>query len=388
MSPFLQVENPVHYDTTARDSLGMMVKLETFVSHLTVESKFADLLRFRLTRDFIGLVNFFVSTDATSIPVGSQWFGDILSALNRANLLLVICSGESVRRPWIHYEAGGAGVRDVEVIPLCHSGITVEQLPVPLSLSEGALLTDAQGLEKLYRKISAMLGSALPSVDFEELAGEFRALEEEYRLQRNEDAAGVSKRCDESIIEDPRVLCISSQQYLQLGFDNQLQSVLDAFPADLCHDRVITSSDVQRALRSGRVDIVHIAAYVCPRTGVLYFSPVELPIGTAEKGELDFIRPEALARLLQDAQTRLVVIASGDSLALATMLLSVTNVIAPRDIVSARAMAVWVKTFYATLRVKPLADACEFAGLTSQTSMRLLTQQMPTAMKMTFSEKR
>ena len=50
----------------------MTMKLEVFVSHLTVESKFADLLTASLTRDFIGLVNFFVSTDATSIPVGSR----------------------------------------------------------------------------------------------------------------------------------------------------------------------------------------------------------------------------------------------------------------------------------------------------------------------------
>ena len=365
-----------------------MPKLEAFVSHLTVESKFADLLRSNLTRDFIGLVKFFVSTDATSIPVGSQWFGELLAALNRANLLLVICSVESVRRPWIHYEAGSAGVRGVEVIPLCHSGITSEQLPVPLSMSEGALLTSAQGQEKLYRKISAMLGSAVPAADFELLAEEFRALEEEYRVLRNQDDAGNRERSDETIVNDPHVLCVSSEQYLRLGFDNQLQGVLDAFPPELRHERVITSADVQRVLRGGHVDIVHIAAYVCPRTGVLYFSPVELPIGTPAEGDMDFIRPAALATLLKDAQTRLVVISSGDSLILATTLLSVTNVIAPRDIISAQAMAVWVKAFYTTLGVKPLAEACEFAGLTSQAPMRLLTQQMPAVMKVTFSEDR
>jgi TIR domain len=365
----------------------MTMKLEVFVSHLTVESKFADLLRSSLTTDFIGLVSFFVSTDATSIPVGSQWFGNIIAALNRADLLLVICSRESVRRQWIQYEAGGAGVRGIDVIPLCHSGIAVEQLPVPLSMSEGALLTSAKGLEKLYAKISAMLGSAVPSADFEALARAFKALEEEYSVQRNQDDVASRERSDEIIVKNPHVLCVSSQQYLKLGFDNQLQRVLDAFPPDLRHERVITSTDVQRVLRAGRVDIVHIAAYVCPRTGVLYFSPVELPFGTAAEGDVDFIRPAALAMLLRDAETRLVVIASGDSLALATTLLSVTNVIAPRDIVSAQAMAAWVNAFYTTLRgAKPLIEACEFAGLTSQAPMRLLTQQMPSAMKMTFSD--
>jgi len=360
------------------------MKLEVFVSHLAVESKFADLLRSSLTRDFIGLVNFFVSTDATSIPVGSQWLSNSIAALNRAHLLLVICSRESVRRQWIQYEAGGAGVRGIDVIPLCHSGISVEQLPVPLSMSEGALLTSATGLEKLYAKISAMLGSAVPLADFEALAAAFKALEEEYSVQRNLDDAGSHETSE--IIVNPNVLCVSSEQYLELGFDNQLQMVLDAFPTDLRHERVITSTDLQRVLRAGHVDIVHIAAYVCPRTGMLYFSPVELTIGTPMEDDVDFIRPAALAMLLQDAETRLVVIASGDSLALATTLLSVTNVIAPRDIVSAQAMAAWVKAFYTTLRARPLVEACEFAGLTSQAPMRLLTQQVPAVMKMTFSE--
>jgi hypothetical protein len=362
------------------------MKLEVFVSHLTVESKFADLLTASLTRDFIGLVNFFVSTDATSIPVGSQWYSNIIEALNRANLLLVICSRESVRRQWIQYEAGGAGVRGIEVIPLCHSGIAVEQLPVPLSMSEGALLTSAKGLKKLYTKISAMLGSDVPLADFEALADAFRTLEAEYSDQRELDDAGTRERSDETIVKNPNVLCVSSEQYLKLGFDNQLQRVLDAFPPDLRHKRVITSAEVEEVLRAGHVDIVHIAAYVCPRTGVLYFSPVELPIGIPAEGDLDFIRPAALAMLLKDAGTRLVVIASGDSLALATTLLSVTNVIAPRDIVSAQAMALWVKSFYATLRAKPLVEACEFAGLTSQAPMRLLTQQVPAVMKMTFTD--
>jgi hypothetical protein len=353
-----------------------MAKLEVFVSHLTVESKFADLLRTRLDRDFIGLLNFFVSSDATSIPVGSQWFGDILAALSRADLQFVICSQESVHRPWINYEAGGARVRDVEVIPLCHSGITPDQLPVPLHMSEGAVLTDPMGLQKLYSKIGARLGSAIPNIDFQALAGDFQALEQEYSVQRSDDDAADRKPNHESL-KDPHVLCVSSEQYLQLGFENQLQEVLDAFPDDLIHDRVLTSSDLERALQSQRIDIVHIAGYVCPRTGALYFSRVELPLGTPATTEVDVIGPDALALLLKDAQTRLVVIASGDSLALATLLLSVTNVIAPRDIVSSTAAASWVRTFYKTLRVKSLAEACEFASAKSQAPMRLLTQQMP-----------
>ena len=361
-----------------------MPKLEVFVSHRTVEAKFADTLRDHLTRDFIGILNFFVSTDVTSVPAGSQWFDELREALQRAHLLLAICSSQSVRLPWINYETGGAAARNVEVVPLCHSGMTPDHLPVPLSMSEAVLLTNPKDLAKLYVLISGMIGSDVPKVDFDALSEEFKALEREYTAQLDAEAAASRRQDRDAVVHDPRVLCVSSKQYLELGFANQLQTVLDAFPKDLRHDVVTTSSDLVRILSSHQVDVVHIAAYVCPRSGTLYFSRVELPLGTPVDEDADFIRADALAILLEEARTRLVVIASGDSLALATGLLRLTNVISPRDIITAKAMAVWVRTFYATLRTQTLAEACELASAQSRASMKLLTQQVASPMKITW----
>ena len=361
-----------------------MPKLEVFVSHRTVEAKFADTLRTNLGRDFIGILNFFVSTDVTSVPAGSQWFQEVVAALRRAHVLLVLCSSQSVRLPWINYETGGACARDVEVIPLCHSGMTPDQLPVPLGMLEGVRLTEPKDLEKLYSRISALVGSDVPRKDFHALSETFRALEAEYSAQLQGEALASQQQNRDSIVRDPRVMCVSSDQYQELGFANQLQTVLDAFPGDLRHDIVTNSKDVVRILSSHQVDVVHIAAYVCPRSGALYFSRVELPLGRPADENEDFIRADALAMLLERARTRLVVIASGDSLALATLLLSLTNVISPRDIISAKAMAVWVQTFYAALRTETLADACELAAAQSGASMKLLSQQVVSPIKMTW----
>ena len=366
-----------------------MPQLEVFLSHLHIESKFADLLRAHLDRDFIGLLDLFISNDSTSIPVGSQWFDVLLQGLRSARLQFVLCSPEAVKRSWIHYEDGAARVRDIEVIPLCHSGMKPEHLPVPLGMSQGLCLNDPSGLQKLYERISTILSSHVPDIDFLALSKEFAALETEYQAQMETDASAGLQQSPESIVKDPHVLCISSQQYLRLGFENQLQVVLAAFPKDLRHDRVLTSSELQRVIREQqRVDIVHIAAFVCPRSGTLYFSNVSLPSGTSDHGDgsPDSISADALAMLFKDAGVRLVVIASGDSLALATTLLSVTNVVAPRDIVTAEGMARWVTTFYATLKTKSLSDACLFAGLMSHVSMKLLTQQLPTPMKITWRD--
>jgi hypothetical protein len=360
-------------------------KLEVFVSHRTVEAKFADLLREHLTRDFIGILKFFVSTDITSVPAGSQWFHEVLTGLQRAHVLFVICSNESVKLPWISYETGGARARGVDVIPLCHSGMTPDRLPAQLEMLEGVMLCEADGLAKLYAKISEMIGCDVPAVDFEAIGQEFVQLEIEYAEQLRLESVASQVQNSDTIVQDPRLMCVSSRQYRELGLANELQIVLDAFPKDLRHDVVTTSTELTSILGSHQVDVVHIAGYVCPRSGTLYFSRVELPLGRSVAENEDYIRADALALLLETARTRLVVIASGDSLALATRLLPLTNVISPSNIITAKAMAKWVQTFYTTARTRTLAEACEFATAQSGASMKLLTKQVPTPIKLMFA---
>jgi hypothetical protein len=102
---------------------------------------------------------------------------------------------------------------------------------------------------------------------------------------------------------------------------------------------------------------------------------VGLPVGESAVDEPDLISPEVLVSLLENAKTRLVVLGASASLVLGAQLLSVANVIAVRDMVSARAMASWVETFYRTLMKQPLPAAFELATKVSQAPMRLYAQQ-------------
>ena len=125
------------------------------------------------------------------------------------------------------------------------------------------------------------------------------------------------------------------------------------------------------------MQIVHIAAFVCPRGGDLYFTPVTLPLGESAVEEADMVSPEVLVSLLKQAQTRLVVLGASASLVLGAQLLAVTNVIAVRDMVSAKAMASWVESFYRTLMKEPLPRAFQLATEISQAPMKLYGQQRP-----------
>jgi TIR domain len=360
-----------------------MEKLSIFLSHLTVESKLADMVKGRLVHDFIGLVDVFVSSDRTSIPVGSRWLSEVNTALSRASVHVILCSPESVARPWIQFEAGAAQIRGIPIIPICHSGLTPAQLPVPLSEWEGVNAASASGMQKFYDSIAKLLGSDVPAVDFEVYASEVITFETEYKAKRSSTIESPSEP-NIDVIKNPRVLCISSPQFLKLGFENQIEIVINAFPGSLPHERVFALADLRNRLSSNRYDIVHIAAFVCPRTGDLYFSDVDLDTGRPTTSDIEKLSADALSSLLKMAETKLVVITSCESLMLAAILVEVTNVVATKDLISSKMMAAWVENFYKVLPTQPLSMALEFAAKESRAPMRFYGR-VTTTPKMQFT---
>ncbi|MEQ1910832.1 MAG: TIR domain-containing protein [Vicinamibacterales bacterium] len=353
-----------------------MAPLTVFLSHVTTEAKLADIVEGHILRDFIGLAHVFASSDQGSVLAGSQWLDEVTSALNQANLHIVLASPDSVERKWINFEAGAAHVRGVPIIPLCHSGLTPVQLPVPLSESQGLVLSDSSGFRRLYAAIAKALGSDLPDVDYAAYGREVAAFEVAHNDRNEVAAAARTLGTSTAIVKDPRALCISSQQFVKLGLENQLAQVLAAFPSDVRHDRVFDAMSTRHALSQDRFDIVHIAAFVCPRSGAVYFSDVDLRTGRPNPDvSRDVIEADDMVPLLRGARTRLAVITSCDALALATSLIATCHVVAARDMVSPKMMAAWVDAFYDLLPHAPLSAALDLALRASGAPMRLYAQQ-------------
>jgi hypothetical protein len=349
-----------------------MARLKVFLSHLTIEKDLAELLQDAIKRDFIGLVEFFVSSDTTSIPVGEKWLGRIVDGLKTADLHFVLCSPEALRRPWITFETGAACLRGVPIVPICHSGIHPSQLPVPLNEFEAIQASDLDSLLKLYRLIAAKIGSDIADGKLRDLASDIGRFEEGYEKRISEAAACELRSTSVGIIPLPRVLCVSSEQFLRLR-DRDFQIIQKAFPETVDHRRVLTSVGTREALRKEHYDIVHVATYICPRNGDLVFDEVNTDSGDRLCQPQDFLTAEALASLLK--KTSLVVIASCESFELAATLLTATNVVAPRDITSPEIFALWVESFYEALPTQPLSDAFDFAVKSSRAPMRLYAKQ-------------
>src|SRR5947207_1023637 len=111
-----------------------MEKAEIFISHITEEKALAEILKRHLRADFIGLVDVFVSSDITSIQAGERWLKAMDNALSRAKVELVLCSYASTHQPWINFESGVGWTRGIPTVPVCHTGLQLDELPMPLSV--------------------------------------------------------------------------------------------------------------------------------------------------------------------------------------------------------------------------------------------------------------
>ncbi len=355
---------------------GTPKPVRMFLSHISEETRLADLIEECIGRDFIGLVTLFMSSDRTSVLAGTNWLGEITAALREETLHVVLASPESIDRRWITFESGAAHVRGLHIIPVCHSGLTWDQLPYPLSAFEGINLSADGGFERLYQAVASQLGSDVPAVDFDAYRRHVAMLDDEAmsKKQLMDDAQVLTSGVE--TVRNPKALCISSQQFIRLGYENQLNKVLEAFPSSVDHERVLDSRATDDALRNNKIDIAHIAAFVCPRVGTLYFSDVDLRSGNPQPGvEIDSISPERLCELMNVSQTRLAVITSSDSLELAWWLTKTCHVVVARDIVTPNMMATWVDSFYHALAKSTLSEALAIALRASGAPMRLFPRQ-------------
>jgi hypothetical protein len=123
-----------------------------FLSHISEESSEARAIKISLEKALPGL-EVFVS--AVDIHFGQQWMAEINEAMKRAQAILVLCSPQSVRRPWINFESGSGWARQMPVIPICHKGLSKEQLPDPLGIFQGVELINPESFRKLVDRLSS-----------------------------------------------------------------------------------------------------------------------------------------------------------------------------------------------------------------------------------------
>lgn len=159
----------------------MPSKKVVFISHITEESELAKILSEEIKSSFLGLLDTFVSSDGESLPAGGRWLDSIDTALTNSAIQISLCSPQSIKRPWINFEAGASWIRRIPVVPLCHSGLSKIGLPIPLVMLQGADLDNVEDLKVVFAELAKVLGAAkTPEIDYGNLISKCTAFIEIY----------------------------------------------------------------------------------------------------------------------------------------------------------------------------------------------------------------
>jgi TIR domain len=331
---------PVHREDvgTARSVVPMAAPKQVFISHISSESQLAVVLKAVLDRHFGGLLDVFVSSDRTTIRAGRRWMDEVEQGLEAADLQIVLCSTESIGRPWVNFEAGAAWIRGLPIVPVVHSGMTIDELPAPLSFLQG-IDCRASGLEKLFDTIADVLGVETPSVDFRSLGAEIHAVEE------------ARASMDIVRVEHPRALCAATPQYAALGFDVDVDVVRSTFGEGATTVEAALSRDRLVELMTGeKFDIVHLVTPIDAATGDVVFDATDLATGDTAAA-VERMSRDLFVKLLAEAGTRLTVLATCKvGLRLGTAVARVSNMAACDGELAISDAAVWNRFFYGQLR--------------------------------------
>lgn len=157
-----------------------MERPNVFISHIHEEAELADIFKANLLKDFLGLIDIFVSSDGQSVPIGNRWLDDVDAALVRAKVQMILCNQRSIGRPWINFEAGAGWVQKIPVVPVCHTGMQPSSLPIPLNMLQGIEASDEAGLRRVYELLATQLGSTVPTSNFGAIVREIEKLEHRY----------------------------------------------------------------------------------------------------------------------------------------------------------------------------------------------------------------
>lgn len=152
-----------------------MIKKSIFISHTSAEKEIALTLKEWVDSSFLGVCDVFVSSSPDSISPGQNWLDEVCTALKTTNLQLILCSKQSLTRPWINFEAGFAFAQGITIIPLCHSGVSVSDLPIPLALFQAINLESDDACKDIFAAIAKFSELRVPKIaylDFKSELGE------------------------------------------------------------------------------------------------------------------------------------------------------------------------------------------------------------------------
>jgi hypothetical protein len=203
--------------------------MRVFMSHIHEEAAFALVLKDWIESTFGDGCDVFLSSDNDDLPAGSRWLEEVDGALSESVAVVTICSPSSVMRPWINFETGCAWIKRTPVIPICHSGLTRETLPQPLSRFQ-ALDFSPDMPRKLLEAIAKYLSvGILPRIAWDTMYNELRDALAETSSKSSSAITVSNDQLDET---EERILLVLAEAHHPIQ-EEQLSRHFDLKPAKL-----------------------------------------------------------------------------------------------------------------------------------------------------------
>jgi hypothetical protein len=140
--------------------------LKVFISHISEETPIAEVLRDWIDSTFLGQCEVFSSSEGENLPAANIWIGEIDQILDSAVAFLVLCSPASLMRPWINFQTGWGWIKGLPVIPICHSGLKMDDLPPQMSSFQAIEIDSDNFVFDLLSRLAKHLGfEKFPRVD-------------------------------------------------------------------------------------------------------------------------------------------------------------------------------------------------------------------------------
>jgi len=132
---------------------------QVFISFVHEEIEWAECVQNFISLMFDSSAAPFMSSDKFQVYAGEKWLDRIMDELKEAKVVLLMLSENSVKRPWVNFEAGAAWTRNIVTIPICFGGLQKDNLPKPYSSLQAIDLQSWDDHEYLARSVAHHLGS-------------------------------------------------------------------------------------------------------------------------------------------------------------------------------------------------------------------------------------
>ena len=200
----------------------MPQQFHVFISHFAGERTIAEEIQDFLGDAFPSLA-VFRSSDANSIETAQGQYESILNALRTADLMIILLSSESSRRPWMPFETGFAMGKQARTFTLLVRGAKPNDLPSPFKEMQLRAIDETE-VEKIVSAIELVTGLTRAPAAVNAL---LRGIREAERLLPN-----VSLKLEAFMLSNPKG-CVSFRLLYEGYVQIALRTITAGIPVEI-----------------------------------------------------------------------------------------------------------------------------------------------------------